>query len=195
MFGYLTGFLVVRVRHLALIMITLGIGLLLYEVANREDWLTGGNDGLQGVAMWPLFGRFDFDLYGYTAYAYALAMLLLVVLAARRLVHSPFGLSLRAIRENERRMPAIGAPSSATAAHDLYNRCGDCGSRRRPARADDAVRLAGCIRFQRSAELVIILVIGGTGRLYGGVIGAIVYLMARTGSPASIRNTGNSGSA
>ena len=148
LFGYLTGFLVVRVRHLALIMITLGIGLLLYEVANREDWLTGGNDGLQGVAMWPLFGRFDFDLYGYTAYAYALAMLLLVVLAARRLVHSPFGLSLRAIRENERRMPAIGAAEQCTAAHDLYNRRYDCGSRRRPARADDAVRLAGCIEFR-----------------------------------------------
>src|SRR5271165_2675671 len=112
-FGYLTGFIIVRVRHLALIMITLGIGLLLYEVANRESWLTGGNDGLQGVTMWPLFGRFDFDLYGYTAYAYALPILLLVVLAVRRLVHSPFGLSLRAIRENERRMPAIGAPSSA----------------------------------------------------------------------------------
>src|SRR5215470_10460097 len=105
LFGYLTGFIVVRVRHLALIMITLGIGLLLYEVANREDWLTGGNDGLQGVTMWPLFGWFDFDLYGYTAYAYALAVLLLVLLAARRLVNSPFGLSLRGIRENERRMP------------------------------------------------------------------------------------------
>ncbi|HTI82524.1 MAG TPA: branched-chain amino acid ABC transporter permease, partial [Acetobacteraceae bacterium] len=66
-FGYLTALIVTRVRHLALIMITLGIGLLLYEVANRESWLTGGNDGLQGVDMWPLFGRFDFDLFGYTA--------------------------------------------------------------------------------------------------------------------------------
>src|ERR1051326_8642254 len=111
LFGWLTSLIVVRVRHLALIMVTLGIGLLLYEVANREDWLTGGNDGLQGIEIAPLFGQFAFDLYGYTAYAYALAVLLLVVLAARRLVHSPFGLSLRAIRENERRMPAIGAPS------------------------------------------------------------------------------------
>ncbi len=158
LFGYLTGFIVVRVRHLALIMITLGIGLLLYEVANRESWLTGGNDGLQGVAMWPLFGWFDFDLYGYTAYAYALAVLLLVVLAARRLVHSPFGLSLRAIRENERRMPAIGAPSRGTAAHGLY----DCRYGRRHCRwaacADHGVRLTG------RAEL---RTIGGTDRYPG----------------------------
>jgi len=178
-FGYLTALIVPRVRHLALIMITLGIGLLLYEVANRESWLTGGNDGLQGVDMWPLFGRFEFDLYGYTAYAYALAALLLVVLAARRLVHSPFGLSLRAIRENERRMPAIGAPSRArlraiyTIAATIAGVAGGL-----LAQTTQFVSL-GSLSFERSAELVTILVIGGTGRLYGGIIGAIVYMVAR----------------
>jgi branched-chain amino acid transport system permease protein len=179
LFGYITAFIVTRVRHLALIMITLGIGLLLYEVANRESWLTGGNDGLQGVAIWPLFGRFDFDLYGYTAYAYSLAVLLLVVLAARRLVHSPFGLSLRAIRENERRMPAIGAPSRArlraiyTIAATVAGIAGGL-----LAQTTQFVSL-GALSFERSAELIVILVIGGTGRLYGGVIGAIVYMVAR----------------
>ncbi|HET7882580.1 MAG TPA: branched-chain amino acid ABC transporter permease [Acetobacteraceae bacterium] len=178
-FGWLTGFLVVRVRHLALIMITLGIGLLVAELANRESWLTGGNDGLQGVEMWPLFGRFEFDLYGYTAYAYALTVLLLVVLVARRLVHSPFGLSLRAIRENERRMPAIGAPSSArlrtvyTIAAAIAGIAGGL-----LAQSTQFVSL-GALSFERSAELVTILVIGGTGRLYGGIVGAIVYLLAR----------------
>ena len=179
LFGWLTGFLVVRVRHLALIMITLGIGLLVAELANRESWLTGGNDGLQGVEMWPLFGRFDFDLYGYAAYAYSLAMLLLVVLLARRLVHSPFGLSLRAIRENERRMPAIGAPSRVrlrtvyTIAAAIAGIAGGL-----LAQSTQFVSL-GALSFERSAELVTILVIGGTGRLYGGIVGAIVYLLAR----------------
>jgi branched-chain amino acid transport system permease protein len=179
LFGWITGFLVVRVRHLALIMITLGIGLLVAELANRESWLTGGNDGLQGVEMWPLFGRFDFDLYGYTAYAYALVMLLLVVLLARRLVHSPFGLSLRAIRENERRMPAIGAPSRArlrtvyTIAAAIAGLAGGL-----LAQSTQFVSL-GALSFERSAELVTILVIGGTGRLYGGIVGAIVYMLAR----------------
>jgi branched-chain amino acid transport system permease protein len=179
LFGWLTALIVVRVRHLALIMITLGINLLLYEVANREDWLTGGNDGLQGVAIWPLFGSLDFDLYGYTAYGYALAVLLLVVLAARRLVHSPFGLSLRAIRENERRVPAIGAPSRSrlrtiyTIAATIAGIAGGL-----LAQTTQFVSL-GALSFERSAELVTILVLGGTGRLYGGVVGAIVYMVAK----------------
>ena len=171
--------LLIAAAAAGLIMITLGIGLLLYEVANRESWLTGGNDGLQGVTMWPLFGRFDFDLYGYTAYAYALASLLLVMLAARRLVHSPFGLSLRAIRENVSRMPAIGAPSRArlrtvyTIAATIAGIGGGL-----LAQTTQFVSL-GALSFERSAELVVILVIGGTGRLYGGVVGAVVYLVAR----------------
>jgi branched-chain amino acid transport system permease protein len=178
-FGWLTSLVVMSVRHLALIMITLGINLLLYEEANRESWLTGGNDGLQGVVMWPLFGQFDFDLYGYAAYAYALAILLLVVLLGRRLVHSPFGLSLRAIRENERRMPAIGAPSRArlraiyTIATTIAGIAGGL-----LAQTTQFVSL-GALSFERSAELVTILVIGGTGRLYGGIVGAIVYMLAR----------------
>ena len=179
LFGWLTGFLVVRVRHLALIMVTLGIGLLLYEAANSADWLTGGNDGLQGVVIWKLFGQFDFDLYGNTAYGYALAILLLVVLAARRLVHSPFGLSLRAIRENERRMPAIGAPSRARL-HTIYTiaatLAGIAGGLL--AQTTQFVSL-GSLSFERSAELVTMVVIGGTGRLYGGVVGAVIYMVAK----------------
>jgi branched-chain amino acid transport system permease protein len=179
LFGWLSGFVVVRVRHLSLIMITLGIGLLLYEMANRENWLTGGNDGLQGVVIWPLFGRFEFDLYGYTAYGYALAVLLLTVLAARRLIHSPFGLSLRAIRENERRMPAIGALSQARL-HTVYTiaaaMAGIAGGLL--AQTTQFVDLS-TLGFQRSADLLVMLALGGTGRLYGGIVGAIVFMVAR----------------
>src|SRR5262249_3175184 len=108
--GQATSFGVARARHLALIMITLGLGLLLHEAANSAHWLTGGADGLQGVRTWPLLGRFRFDLYGYTAYAYSLGVLFLTLLVARRLIHSPFGLSLRGIRDDATRMPAIGVP-------------------------------------------------------------------------------------
>jgi branched-chain amino acid transport system permease protein len=111
--GYLTSFIIARFRHLALIMITLGLGLLLAEAANSASWLTGGADGLQGVRMWKLFGVFEFDLYGTTAYTYSLAVLFLAFLIARRLINSPFGLALRGIRENAVRMPAIGAPTPA----------------------------------------------------------------------------------
>src|SRR6202044_2908598 len=109
LFGYLTSFIIARFRHLALIMITLGIGLVLQEAANSAGWLTGGFDGLQGIHTWPLFGKIRFDLYGYTAYSYALGGMFLIFLVARRLIHSPFGLALRGIRENGLRMPAIGA--------------------------------------------------------------------------------------
>jgi branched-chain amino acid transport system permease protein len=177
--GYLTSFLVLRVRHLTLIMITLGIGLLLYEAANHASGLTGGNDGLQGVSIWPLFGRFDFDLYGYTAYAYALVVLFLVVLASRRIIHSPFGLSLRAIRENATRMPAIGTPTRArlrtiyTIAAVFAGLAGGLLAQTTQFVALDS------LGFQRSAELLVILVLGGAGRLYGGIVGAIVFIIAR----------------
>src|SRR5258706_11862119 len=111
--GYATSFIIARFRHLALIMITLGLGLLLAEAANSASWLTGGADGLQGVRMWKLFGAFQFDLYGTTAYTYSLAVFFLAFLLARRLINSPFGLPLRGIRENAIRMRAIGAPNPA----------------------------------------------------------------------------------
>ena len=112
--GYLMSFIIARVRHLALIMITLGFGLLLLEAANSASWLTGGADGLQGVRMWRLFGTFPFDLWGTASYGYALVVLFLMFCVSRRLIHSPFGLSLRGIRDNIIRMRAIGATAGRT---------------------------------------------------------------------------------
>jgi branched-chain amino acid transport system permease protein len=177
--GYLTSFIVVRVSHLALIMITLGLCLLLHEGANRAGWLTGGDDGLQGVSIWRLFGRFEWDLYGYTAYGYSLAILFLVFLIARRIIHSPFGLSLRGIRENARRMPAIGAPNRRRL-RTIYTLsaaiAGIAGGLL--AQTTQFVALE-TLSFQRSAEVLVILVLGGAGRLYGGIIGAVIFMIAR----------------
>src|SRR5476649_374243 len=96
--GFATSFLVLRGSDLTRLMVTLGIALLLREVANRFDGLTGGADGLQGVVVAPLFGRFAFDITGHVAYVYSLATLFVLFLIARRIVHSPFGLSLRAVK-------------------------------------------------------------------------------------------------
>jgi len=85
--GYASGFMIARFRHLTLIMITLGLGLLLQDAANRAHWLTGGSDGLQGVSIWPILGVFKFDLYGYTAYGYALALLFMCFLGVRRITN------------------------------------------------------------------------------------------------------------
>ena len=177
--GYATSFIIARFRHLALIMLTLGFGLLLGELANSAGWLTGGVDGLQGIHTWHLLGTFHFDLYGYTAYAYALAVLFVLFLGARRLIHSPFGLALRGIRENFVRMPAIGAASRAHI-QTIYTisaaLAGIAGALL--AETTQTVSLDS-LSFERSAEVVVMLVLGGAGRLYGGLIGAIVFMVAR----------------
>ena len=177
--GYLTSFIIARFRHLALIMITLGLGLLLAEAANSASWLTGGADGLQGVRMWKLFGIFQFDLYGTTAYTYSLAVLFVCFLVARRLINSPFGLALRGIRENAIRMPAIGAPTRAHI-RKVYTiaavMAGVAGALL--AQTTETVSLE-TLSFARSADVLVILILGGAGRLYGGLVGAIIYMVAR----------------
>jgi branched-chain amino acid transport system permease protein len=177
--GFASSFIVARFRHFTLIMITLGLGLLAQEVANRAHWLTGGSDGFQGMNISPVLGLFTFDLYGYTAYGYALAVLFVLFLAARRIVHSPFGLALRGIRENWVRMPAIGAARKAhiqkayTIAATFAGIAGALLAQTTQTAALES------ISFQRSADVLVMLVLGGAGRLYGGVIGAIIFMVAR----------------
>ena len=176
--GYVTSHVIVRFRHLALIMLTLGLGLLLAEAANSASWLTGGADGLQGVRIAPLLG-FKFDLYGRTAYAYSLAVLFLLFLVARRIIHSPFGLALRGIRENPTRMPAIGAPSLAHL-RKVYTiaavMAGAAGALLTQTTSTVSLEV---LSFGRSADVLVILILCGAGRLYGGIVGAIIYMVAR----------------
>jgi len=177
--GYAVSFIISRFRHFTLIMITLGLGLLAFEAANRAHWLTGGSDGLQGMSMWPVLGLFRFDLYGYTAYTYSLVVLFVAFLGARRLLNSPFGLALRGIRENWVRMPAIGADSRAhirkafTIAAAIAGLAGAL-----LAQTTENVSLES-ISFQRSADVLVMLVLGGAGRLYGGLVGALIFMVAR----------------
>lgn len=177
--GFATSYIIVRVRHLALIMITLGLGFLTAELANALPWLTGGTDGLSGVDTWPILGFFRFDLWGYTAYSYALIALFVAVLASRRIVNSPFGLALRGIRENLGRMPAIGFDYRRHV-QKIYTisaaMAGVAGGLL--TQTTDTVSL-DTLSFQRSADVVVMLILGGTGRLYGGILGAIIFLVAR----------------
>jgi branched-chain amino acid transport system permease protein len=176
--GYAASHVIVRFRHLALIMLTLGFGLLLHEAANSASALTGGADGLQGVKVGTLFG-FKFDMFGRTAYAYSLAVLFVCFLVARRIIHSPFGLALRGIRENATRMPAIGAPSRAhlRKAYTLSAvMAGIAGALLTHTTSTVSLET---LSFGRSADVLVILILGGAGRLYGGIVGAIIYMVAR----------------
>jgi branched-chain amino acid transport system permease protein len=177
--GFVVSFLVVRGADLARLMVTLGIGLLLYEAANRAAFLTGGVDGLSGVTMWKLLGVFAFDMGGRTAYVYSLVVLFILFVALRRLVASPFGLALRGIRENRARMPAIGAPvrRRLVTAYTLGAALAGVAG----ALLAQTTQFVGLdsLGFNRSAELLIMLVLGGTGRLYGAIIGTAVFMIAQ----------------
>ena len=177
--GFAVSFLVVRGENLARLMVTLGVGLLLFEAANRAAFITGGVDGLSGVTMWKLFGVFPFDLSGRTAYVYSFVVLLLVFLFLRRLARSPFGLSLRGIRENRTRMPAIGVPVQrrVVAAFTLGAAIAGIAG----ALLAQTTQFVGLdtLGFGRSADTMIMLVLGGTGRLYGALVGTAVFMIAQ----------------
>jgi branched-chain amino acid transport system permease protein len=177
--GFLSGLVVLRTTGLTLLMQTLVVATLLHEAANKASSITGGDDGLQGMDVWPIFGIFRFDLFGRTAYAYCLVVLFVCWWLARRLVHSPFGRSLTGIRENIRRMHAIGAPvvhrrlviytiSAALA--------GVSGAL--IAQTTSFVGLTS-LSLDRSGTVLIMLIIGGVGQLYGAFIGVPLYMVAQ----------------
>jgi len=176
--GFATSFLVVRGSDLARLMVTLGIGLMLYEAANQMSSITGGADGLSGVAMNRLFGVFSWDLAGSTAYDYSLVVVFLMFVIARRIVASPFGLSLRGVRENVKRMPVIGAPVQRrlVAVYTVSATFAGVAG----ALLTQTTQFVGLdvFGFPRSADLMIMLVLGGIGRLYGGLVGAAVFMVA-----------------
>ncbi len=177
--GFATSFLVLRGGDLSRLMVTLGVALMLFEIANRDVELTGGLDGLLGIEVAPLLGRFSFDLVGRTAYIYTVAVLFAMFWIARRIVNSPFGLSLRGIRENASRMPALGTPinSRLVAAYTLGAAyAGVAGALLTQTTQFVSIDV---LSFGRSAELLLILVLGGTGSLYGAMLGAIVFMVGR----------------
>lgn len=176
--GFATSFLVLRGSDLTRLMVTLGVALVCGELANRMAWLTGGADGLQGVVMGPVLGLFPFDLFGRTAYAYSLAVVFLLFLLTRRVTVSTLGLTLRAIHDNPSRAAAIGAPVNRvivavyTFAAALAGVAGGL-----LAQTTQFVSL-DVFAFARSADVLVVLVIGGVGYLYGGIIGAIFFKVA-----------------
>jgi len=177
--GYLAGLIVVRLHGVALLMVTMGLGLLVAELANVMQSVTGGSDGLSGVTLSPLLGRFDFDMFGRTAYAYTLVVAFGAFLLVRRIVHSPFGLALQGYRENPTRMAQIGAPMAARLR--LVNALAACIAGLAGALLTQTTQFVSLdyVGFERSAEVLIILILGGGGRLYGGLVGALVFMVGR----------------
>jgi branched-chain amino acid transport system permease protein len=176
--GLLTSVLILRGSDLTRLMVTLGVALILYELANQWDSLTGGADGLQGVVMGPVgtpFGAFEFDLAGRTAYAYTLGVLILVLLLTRRLVHAPFGYALQAVRDNPQRAACIGLSVNARLVAIYSLSAAIAGAAGALLAQTSGFASLDVFDFHRSAEVLLVLVIGGTGYLYGGLYGAVVF--------------------
>ena len=173
--GFVTSFLVLRGTDLTRIMVTLGVALVLREIANRYAGLTGGADGLQGVEIAPLLGLWRFDMFGHTAYAYALGVLFVMFLLARRIVNSPFGLSLLSIKGNPLRAAAVGIPVNRRLVAVYTIAAGYAGVAGALLTQTTAFASLDVFAFDRSADLLLVLIIGGTGYLYGGLIGAILF--------------------
>jgi branched-chain amino acid transport system permease protein len=177
--GFLSGLIILRTSGLALLMQTLVVATTLYEAANKASFLTGGDDGLQGMEVWPIFGLFRFDMFGRVAYFYCLGVLFLGWLVARQLVHSPFGRSLTGARENTARMHAIGAPVAFrrlivyTISAALAGASGAL-----IAQTTSFVGLTS-LSLERSGNALIMLIIGGVGRLYGAFIGVPLFMIAQ----------------
>ena len=177
--GLATGAIILRTRALTLLMLTLAITSVLLEIANKATPLTGGADGLSGVVVAPVLGLFKFDIFGKTAYLYCLVVLLVGWWLVRKLIYSPFGTSLTGVRETALRMNAIGAPVywrlvlvytlSATIA-------GVAGGL--ITQTNQFVGL-NVLSFESAGELLVMLILGGVGRIYGAFVGPVVYLIAQ----------------
>lgn len=173
--GALASVTILRGSDLTRLMVTLGTALLLLELANKLDGLTGGADGLQGVVMGPVLGLFDFDLYGRTAAWYSLSVVLLLFLLMRRLVRSPFGATLKAIRDNRLRAMAVGIPVVSRMAVIYTVAAAVAGAAGALLAQTTGFASLDVLAFDRSADVLLMLVIGGVGWLYGGIAGAVVF--------------------
>jgi branched-chain amino acid transport system permease protein len=177
--GVLTGAVILRTRALTLLMLTMAITSILLEVANKWTSMTGGADGLSGVTVAPILGAFRFDLFGRVAFIYCLVALFLAWFLVRRLIYSPFGAMLTGMRENTMRMHAVGAPVylRLIAVYTLSAViAGVAGALLTQTNQFVGLNVLG---FELAGELLVMLILGGVGRIYGAFIGPVVYLIAQ----------------
>jgi branched-chain amino acid transport system permease protein len=175
--GFLSGWLLLRYRGLALLVLTLSTTIMLQQIGNLFRDFTGGYDGIPGVTVAPLFKYFDYDLNGHTYYLYCLAVLFVCFLAVRRIVYSSFGQSLVGIRENVARMHALGSPVHARLVVAYAISAGLAGISGALFAQTNSLVTLGVFDFDQSAAVLMMLILGGAGWLYGGFVGAALYMV------------------
>lgn len=177
LFGFIFGWFLLRYRGLTLLMLTLATAIMMQETGNLRSDISGGYDGLPGLTISPLFGVLDYDLYGHVNYLYVLGVLAVVFYGVRRIVYSPFGQALTGIRENVQRMHAIGSPVHRRLVTVYTIAAGIAGIAGALFTQTNAYVTLTVFDFDVSAKVMVMLILGGTGRLYGAFVGAVVYMV------------------
>ncbi|WP_115114819.1 branched-chain amino acid ABC transporter permease [Hyphomicrobiales bacterium] len=175
--AWISGLVLLRTHGITLLMISIAVTMVLQETASQARWLTGGADGLAGITVGPLLGLYEFDFVGQVAFIYSVSILAAVLLLCQVLIGSPFGLTLRGIEGSASRMRAIGTP--------VYRRkvtvyviagaiAGIAG-----ALAAQVTGLVGIevFNFSLSADVMVMLILGGAGRLYGALVGTLIFMV------------------
>jgi branched-chain amino acid transport system permease protein len=175
--GSISGWFLLRYRGLTLLMLTLATAILVQELGNYRSDITGGYDGVPGMEIWPLLGLFENDLFGRTYYIYVAVLLLLIFYVIRRIVYSPFGQALTGIRENVRRMHAIGSPVHRRLVASYTLAAAIAGAAGALFAQSTAYATLGVFDFDNSAKVMVMLILGGAGRLYGAFVGAPIYMI------------------
>ena len=175
--GFISGWFLLRYRGLTLLMLTLATAILVQELGNYRSDITGGYDGVPGMEIWPLLGLFENDLFGRTYYIYVAVLLLLILYVIRRIVYSPFGQALTGIRENVRRMHAIGSPVHRRLVASYTLAAAIAGAAGALFAQSTAYATLGVFDFDNSAKVMVMLILGGAGRLYGAFVGAPIYMI------------------
>lgn len=175
--GLISGALITRFRGLPQLVLSIAVGQLVAALANKLSWLTGGSDGLSGITPGKVFGIFNFDMYSRTAFLFSLGVLVIVFVLLQRFVRSPFGLMCRGIKDDDLRAKMIGV--------SIYPRLvvmyGVAGAVAGIGGALTAISTGvvglDSVSFERSAEVLVMLVLGGTGHLWGALAGAIIFMI------------------
>ena len=174
--GLVSGAVILRAHGLPQLVLSIAVIHLFHEAANKASAWTGGSDGLSGIMPTALFGQFEFDLWGQTAYVYGVCLLLVVFIALRLVIRSPFGMLARGVREDTLRIAAMGA-STQSVLMRMYIISGAVAGLGGALNAI-STQVVGLdsLSFTMSAEALVMLVLGGTGSLFGGMIGTVAFM-------------------
>ena len=174
--GLVSGTVLLRAHGLPQLVLSIAVIHLFHEAANKASGWTGGSDGLSGVSPDALFGTFEFDLFGRTAYIYGVCLLLLVFLALKVVVNSPFGMLCRGVKQDSIRIQAMGGSVNGTILKMFVISGIVAGIGGALNAISTQVVGLDSLSFTLSAEGLVMLVLGGAGSLYGALIGTVTFM-------------------